>query len=115
MTQRLEDLGVPTVLSGRPLSRSRKLWYVDADNVGGGRLATSYLIESGRLHVATVAGPQPLPGHGERALLAVLALSAGRPVALTTLIDSMWQPDALPDGPINALQVRVSKLRRALA
>jgi DNA-binding LacI/PurR family transcriptional regulator len=57
LPQRLEDLGVPTVLSGRPLSRSRKLWYVDADNVGGGRLATSYLIESGRHHVATVAGP----------------------------------------------------------
>jgi DNA-binding LacI/PurR family transcriptional regulator len=57
LPQRLEDLGVPTVLSGRPLSRSRKLWYVDADNVGGGRLATSYLIESGRQHVGTVAGP----------------------------------------------------------
>jgi len=57
LPQRLEDLGVPTVLSGRPLSRSRKLWYVDADNVGGGLLATSHLIESGRRHVATVAGP----------------------------------------------------------
>ena len=33
-------LGVPTVLSGRPLSGRRRLWYVDADNVGGGRLAT---------------------------------------------------------------------------
>jgi DNA-binding LacI/PurR family transcriptional regulator len=57
LPQRLEDLGVPTVLSGRPLSRRRRLWYVDADNVGGGRLATSYLLEHGRRHVATVAGP----------------------------------------------------------
>jgi DNA-binding LacI/PurR family transcriptional regulator len=57
LPQRLEDLGVPTVLSGRPLSRSRKLWYVDADNVGGGVVATSYLIESGHRTVATVAGP----------------------------------------------------------
>ena len=57
LPQRLEDLGVPTVLSGRPLSRRRRLWYVDSDNVGGGRLATSFLIESGRDHVATVAGP----------------------------------------------------------
>jgi DNA-binding LacI/PurR family transcriptional regulator len=57
LPQRLEDLGVPTVLSGRPLSNRRRLWYVDADNVGGGELATSYLIEQGRRCVATVAGP----------------------------------------------------------
>jgi DNA-binding LacI/PurR family transcriptional regulator len=48
---------VPTVLSGRPLSGGRRLWYVDADNVGGAELATRYLLESGREHVATVAGP----------------------------------------------------------
>jgi DNA-binding LacI/PurR family transcriptional regulator len=57
LPQRLEDLGVPTVLSGRPLSRRRILWYVDADNVGGGVLATTYLLEHGRRTVATVAGP----------------------------------------------------------
>jgi DNA-binding LacI/PurR family transcriptional regulator len=45
------------VLSGRPLSRRRRLWYVDADNVGGAELATSYLLGHGRHHVATVAGP----------------------------------------------------------
>jgi predicted ATPase/DNA-binding SARP family transcriptional activator/tetratricopeptide (TPR) repeat protein len=69
----------------------------------------------GPFEVATVEGPQRLPGHGERALLAALALSVGRPVALTTLIDSLWQPDDLPADPLNALQVRVSKLRRWLA
>jgi DNA-binding LacI/PurR family transcriptional regulator len=57
LPKRLEDLGVPTVLSGRPLSNGRRLWYVDADNVGGAELATSYLLEQGRRHVATVAGP----------------------------------------------------------
>jgi DNA-binding LacI/PurR family transcriptional regulator len=57
LPKRLEDLGVPTVLSGRPLSNGRRLWYVDADNVGGGELATSYLIEQGRRCVATVTGP----------------------------------------------------------
>jgi DNA-binding LacI/PurR family transcriptional regulator len=57
LPQRLESLGVPTVLSGRPLSGGRRLWYVDADNVGGAELATRYLLESGREHVATVAGP----------------------------------------------------------
>src|SRR5690349_95335 len=69
----------------------------------------------GPFEVATGEGPLRLPGHGERALLAALALSAGRPVAVATLIDSLWQPDDLPDDPVNALQVRVSKLRRALA
>ncbi|MGC4109584.1 MAG: LacI family DNA-binding transcriptional regulator [Nocardioides sp.] len=57
LPQRLEALGVPTVLSGRPLSSRRSLWYVDADNVGGGRLATTHLLTTGRSHVATVTGP----------------------------------------------------------
>jgi DNA-binding LacI/PurR family transcriptional regulator len=57
LPQRLEDLGVPTVLSGRPLSGRRRLWYVDADNLGGGSLATAHLLASGRQHVATVTGP----------------------------------------------------------
>src|SRR2546421_1894283 len=55
------------------------------------------------------------PGRGERALLAVLALSAGRVVAASTLIDQLWPSDELPGDPPNALQLRVSKLRRALA
>src|SRR3954470_11784113 len=54
-------------------------------------------------------------GRGERALLALLALSPGQVVATTTLIDALWDPDGLPDDPGNALQLRVSKLRRALA
>ena len=68
----------------------------------------------GPFELATVEGPQRLPSHGERALLGVLALSAGRAVALPTLIEALWDPDHQPDDPVNALQVRVSKLRRAL-
>ncbi|MBB3084772.1 AfsR/SARP family transcriptional regulator [Geodermatophilus sabuli] len=55
-----------------------------------------------------------LPGGGERELLALLALSAGRVVAVPTLVDTLWG-EGLPAHPGNALQVRVSKLRRALA
>ena len=69
----------------------------------------------GPFELATAEGPQRLPGHGERALLAALALSAGRAVAMPTLIEALWDPDHQPDDPVNALQVRVSKLRRALA
>lgn len=57
LPQRLEELGVPTVLSGRPLGGARTLFYVDADNAGGGRLATEHLLASGRSVVATVTGP----------------------------------------------------------
>jgi predicted ATPase/DNA-binding SARP family transcriptional activator len=52
-------------------------------------------------------------GAGERELMAVLALSAGRVVPVSTLVDALWGED-LPANPINALQVRISKLRRAL-
>ena len=54
-----------------------------------------------------------LPGAGERELLAFLALAAGRVVAVPALIDALWD-GRLPANPGNALQVRVSKLRRAL-
>ncbi|HEX9178613.1 MAG TPA: winged helix-turn-helix domain-containing protein, partial [Mycobacterium sp.] len=58
---------------------------------------------------------QRLPGRGERALLALLALSAERMVAASSLVRQLWAPADLPDDPLNALQIRVSKLRRALA
>jgi hypothetical protein len=54
-----------------------------------------------------------LPGAGERELLALLALAAGRVVAAPALVDGLWG-EALPVNPGNALQVRMSKLRRAL-
>ena len=50
----------------------------------------------------------------ERALLALLALRAGTVVSTARLIDDLWG-EQLPDDPGNALQTRVSKLRRALA
>ena len=47
-----------------------------------------------------------------RALLARLALSPGRVVSVDTLTDALWGED-LPSDAGNALQLRVSKLRRA--
>jgi predicted ATPase/DNA-binding SARP family transcriptional activator len=60
------------------------------------------------------ATPQLVAGHGERALLALFALSPGKIVATTTLIDALWNVGDLPRDPANALQLRVSKLRRTL-
>ena len=69
----------------------------------------------GPFEVVQAGVPQPLPGRGERALLAVLALAAPDTVAATTLIDLLWPEQDMPGDPANALQIRVSKLRRALA
>ena len=71
------------------------------------------LLGSMQLRVGGV--PATLPGAAERGLLALLLLSAGRTVAATSLIDRLWSESALPADPLNALQLRVSKLRRALA
>ncbi|MFU8841739.1 MAG: AfsR/SARP family transcriptional regulator [Nitriliruptoraceae bacterium] len=56
--------------------------------------------------VLELTGRQP-------ALLAVLALEAPRPVSHDRLIDAIWGED-LPRDPANALQQRISSLRRSL-
>lgn len=69
----------------------------------------------GSMQLRVDAVPATLPGAAERGLLALLLLSAGRTVTATSLIDRLWTESALPTDPLNALQLRVSKLRRALA
>src|SRR3954451_9819588 len=68
----------------------------------------------GSVEVVVDEQVRSLPGAGERELLALLALAAGRVVAAPALVDGLWG-EALPVNPGNALQVRMSKLRRALA
>jgi predicted ATPase/DNA-binding SARP family transcriptional activator len=63
----------------------------------------------------TVAGtPVAVPGAAERALLVQLLLSPGRTIPATMLVDRLWSESSLPVDPMNALQIRVSKLRRSL-
>jgi predicted ATPase/DNA-binding SARP family transcriptional activator len=62
----------------------------------------SLLAEDGRR--GKVAGRQ-------RALLALLALRAPRPVSADQLVDALWGDD-LPADPANALQQRISSLRK---
>jgi predicted ATPase/DNA-binding SARP family transcriptional activator len=69
----------------------------------------------GPFEVRIGAVPQLVAGRGERALLALLALSPGEVVPVTTLIDAIWGAGDHPQDPANALQLRVSKLRRALS
>ena len=68
----------------------------------------------GPMEVCVAGIPVKLPGIAERALLAQLLLSPGRTIPATMLIDRLWSDSTLPVDPMNALQIRVSKLRRAL-
>ena len=69
----------------------------------------------GSLEVRVDGEARPVPVRAERALLAMLALSPSRVVPTTTLIDALWPSAESAHDPINALQLRVSRLRRTLA
>ncbi|MGV9307532.1 LacI family DNA-binding transcriptional regulator [Nonomuraea sp. NPDC003727] len=56
---RLETMGVPTVLGGRPVGLDA-FSYVDVDNRAGARQAVKHLLAAGRSRVATIAGPQDM-------------------------------------------------------
>lgn len=58
-------------------------------------------------------GPVDLGTPKQRALVAALALSGGRPVAVDTIVDLLWG-DAPPAGVTGTLQAYVSGLRRVL-
>jgi DNA-binding LacI/PurR family transcriptional regulator len=51
------ESGIPTVYGGRPPS-GRPRWFVDADNLGGARAATEYLVGVGRRRIVSIAGPR---------------------------------------------------------
>ncbi|WP_440067010.1 LacI family DNA-binding transcriptional regulator [Streptosporangium sp. OZ121] len=56
---RLEAMGVPTVIGGRPVGLT-PYSYVDVDNRAGARQAVKYLLAKGRRRIATIAGPQDM-------------------------------------------------------
>lgn len=80
---------------------------------GGGVEDVRYRL-LGPMEVCVAGAPVKLPGTAERALLAQLLLSPGRTLPATLLVDRLWSDSTLPVDPMNALQIRVSKLRRAL-
>ena len=67
----------------------------------------------GPLEVANGDGLLPLAGAKQRALLAILLLSANETVSSDRLIDELWGGQS-PESARAALQVRVSQLRKAL-
>nr|WSX51746.1 LacI family transcriptional regulator [Streptomyces sp. NBC_00974] len=76
----LEELGIPTVLSGRR-SAAETLPWVDSDNLAGAAGAVRHLLDRGRSTIATITGPLDVYGarcrlDGYRQALA----DAGHPV-----------------------------------
>jgi len=67
----------------------------------------------GPLEVAHGDEVLPLPGAKQRALLAILLLNANRVVSADRLLDELWAEQP-PESGTTALQVQVSRLRKAL-
>jgi predicted ATPase/DNA-binding SARP family transcriptional activator len=67
----------------------------------------------GPLQIVVDGAPQSLSSPGEKAVLALLLLAAGRVLTREALVDALWGGD-LPANPANALQGRISRLRHAL-
>lgn len=68
----------------------------------------------GPMEITLGGTPVAIPAAAERALLVQLLLSPGRTIPATMLVDRLWSESSLPVDPMNALQIRVSKLRRSL-
>lgn len=49
----------------------------------------------------------------ERALLAFLAINAGRPVAVDRLVEELWEGES-PENAAKSVQIYVSRLRKSL-
>lgn len=60
---------IPVVFCGRPTWESDGTdYYVDVDNVAGGRTATEHLIAVGCTDIATITGPQDMPAGLDRCI-----------------------------------------------
>lgn len=73
---------VPVVFGGRPLVVGDDDFYVDVDNVAGGRVATQHLVSRGARRIGTISGPLDMPAgvdrlEGFRAALAEAGLTEG--------------------------------------
>jgi DNA-binding SARP family transcriptional activator len=67
----------------------------------------------GTLVVTIDAGPHQIQANKVRAMLATLALDAGRAISHEELADELWSGDP-PAGALNALQAHATRIRRVL-
>ena len=64
-----------------PISMNESIYYVDSDNVGGGRAATQLLIDRGATRIATITGPRDMTAGLDRLAGYTEALVGGWPKA----------------------------------
>ena len=102
---------MPVVYGGRPVREREHDYYVDVDNVRGGRDATTYLIERGHHRISTITGPVTMPAgidrlRGYRDALAARGLpegiiedgnftADGGAAAMRRILESVERPDAI--------------------
>src|SRR5215470_11591323 len=67
----------------------------------------------GPLEVSGGAGPLPLGGAKQRALLALLILNANHAVSRERLVDGLWGEDP-PEKAVASVQVHIHRLRKLL-
>jgi LacI family transcriptional regulator len=85
--QRLRDTGVPVVLVDRAPEESSEWCTVGVDDVAGGELAVTHLVEAGHTRLAFVGGPADIPQVHDRHVGAAAATAvAGFPEKALTLI-----------------------------
>ena len=85
--QRLRDAGVPVVLVDRAPEESSEWCTVGVDDVAGGELAVTHLIEEGHTRLAFVGGPTDIPQVRDRHVGAATATAAaGLPEKALTMI-----------------------------
>ncbi|GAB3881606.1 LacI family DNA-binding transcriptional regulator [Terrabacter terrigena] len=86
--QRLRDTGVPVVLVDRAPEQSSSEWCtVGVDDVAGGELAITHLVEAGHTRLAFVGGPADIPQvHDRHVGAAAATAAAGLPEKALTQI-----------------------------
>jgi DNA-binding LacI/PurR family transcriptional regulator len=64
LPETLRRHGIPVVVGGRPPGAGSP--YVDVDNRAGAGMAVKHLLDGGRRHIATIAGPQDMAAGADR-------------------------------------------------
>ena len=101
LPNRLREVGIPVVLSGRPFRPDDDIPNVDADNVAGARLATRALLDVGCTRLATITGPLDMPAAQDRLSRLRAGARGVRPQARRR--PGRWSPTSPRDGGFDAM------------
>lgn len=66
LARELASAGIPTVVGGRPPAGTKRVAYVDVENVQGAQLAVRRLVATGRRRIAHIGGPDDMAAAADR-------------------------------------------------